>query len=288
MQYEGIVYRPPSEAYSLIIQLTIGCAHNHCTFCSMYKGKKFRIRPLEEVIADLEECRRHYGAVRRIFLADGDALIVKTPDLLYILDKIKEIFPEVERVTMYAAPRDILNKSPEDLQALHRAGLDMVYVGAESGDDQVLTDIKKGVTAAQIIEAGQKVRAAGIRISITLISGLGGRKRLKEHAIASAQLISAIKPEYVGFLTLMVEPGTELYDQVERGEFDLITPPEVLEEMKLFLTHVDSEGTVFRANHASNYVNLAGDLNMDKPLLLRRIMEAEKHRDYKPENWRAL
>lgn len=288
MQYEGIVYRPPSEAYSLIIQLTIGCAHNHCTFCSMYKGKKFRIRPLEEVIADLEECRRHYGAVRRIFLADGDALIVKTPDLLYILDKIKEIFPEVERVTMYAAPRDILNKSPDDLQALHRAGLDMVYVGAESGDDQVLTDIKKGVTAAQIIEAGQKVRAAGIRVSMTLISGLGGRKRLKEHAIASAQLISAIKPEYVGFLTLMVEPGTELYDQVERGEFDLITPPEVLEEMKLFLTHVDSEGTVFRANHASNYVNLAGDLNMDKPLLLRRIMEAEKHRDYKPENWRAL
>lgn len=288
MQYEGIVYRPPSEAYSLIIQLTIGCAHNHCTFCSMYKGKKFRIRPLEEVIADLEECRRHYGAVRRIFLADGDALIVKTPDLLYILDKIKEIFPEVERVTMYAAPRDILNKSPEDLQALHRAGLDMVYVGAESGDDQVLTDIKKGVTAAQIIEAGQKVRAAGIRVSMTLISGLGGRKRLKEHAIASAQLISAIKPEYVGFLTLMVEPGTELYDQVERGEFDLITPPEVLEEMKLFLTHVDSEGTVFRANHASNYVNLAGDLNMDKPMLLRRIMEAEKHRDYKPENWRAL
>lgn len=288
MQYEGIVYRPPSEAYSLIIQLTIGCAHNHCTFCSMYKGKKFRIRPLEEVIADLEECRRHYGAVRRIFLADGDALIVKTPDLLYILDKIKEIFPEVERVTMYAAPRDILNKSPEDLQTLHRAGLDMVYVGAESGDDQVLTDIKKGVTAAQIIEAGQKVRAAGIRVSMTLISGLGGRKRLKEHAIASAQLISAIKPEYVGFLTLMVEPGTELYDQVERGEFDLITPPEVLEEMKLFLTHVDSEGTVFRANHASNYVNLAGDLNMDKPMLLRRIMEAEKYRDYKPENWRAL
>lgn len=288
MQYEGIVYRPPSEAYSLIIQLTIGCAHNHCTFCSMYKGKKFRIRPLEEVIADLEECRRHYGAVRRIFLADGDALIVKTPDLLYILDKIKEIFPEVERVTMYAAPRDILNKSPEDLRALHDAGLDMVYVGAESGDDQILTDIKKGVTAAQIIEAGQKVRAAGIRISMTLISGLGGRKRLKQHAIASAKLISAIKPEYVGFLTLMVEPGTELYDQVERGEFDLITPPEVLEEMKLFLTHVDSEGTVFRANHASNYVNLAGDLNMDKPMLLRRIMEAEKHRDYKPENWRAL
>lgn len=288
MQYEGIVYRPPSEAYSLIIQLTIGCAHNHCTFCSMYKGKKFRIRPLEEVIADLEECRRHYGAVRRIFLADGDALIVKTPDLLYILDKIKEIFPEVERVTMYAAPRDILNKSPEDLQALHQAGLDMVYVGAESGDDQTLTDIKKGVTAAQVIEAGQKVRAAGIRLSMTLISGLGGRKRLKEHAIASAQLISAIKPEYVGFLTLMVEPGTELYGQVERGEFDLITPPEVLEEMKLFLTHVDSEGTVFRANHASNYVNLAGDLNMDKPLLLRRIMEAEKHRDYKPETWRAL
>ena len=164
MRYEGTVYRPPSEAGSLIIQLTIGCARNTCTFCNMYKDKKFRIRPLEEVVEDLEMARSYYSRikVRRIFLADGDALIVKTEDLLYIIAKCKEIFPEVERISVYGAPKDILHKTPEELATLKAAGLDMVYMGLESGADEVLQAVKKGVTADEMIEAGKKVRAAGI------------------------------------------------------------------------------------------------------------------------------
>ena len=232
MRYEGTVYRPPSEAGSLIIQLTIGCARNTCTFCNMYKDKKFRIRPLEEVVEDLEMARSYYSRikVRRIFLADGDALIVKTEDLLYIIAKCKEIFPEVERISVYGAPKDILHKTPEELAALKAAGLDMVYMGLESGADEVLQAVKKGVTADEMIEAGKKVRAAGMILSMTVISGLGGKKLWREHALGSARVISAIKPEYVGFLTLMIEPGTEMYDQYNRGEIELLTPHEVLDE----------------------------------------------------------
>lgn len=289
MRYEGTVYRPPSEAGSLIIQLTIGCARNKCTFCAMYKDKNFRIRKLEEVVEDLQMARQYYNVpVKRIFLADGDALIVKTKDLLYILAKCKEIFPEVERISAYGAPRDILDKTPEELKTLKEAGLDMVYVGVESGDDSVLKEVCKGVNAAEMIEAGLKAKQAGMIVSMTLISGLGGRKRLQEHAIHSADVISAIKPEYVGFLTLMVEPGTPMYEQLKNGEIELLKPEEVLEEMKLFLSHVDSDGTVFRSNHASNYVPLGGTLNKDKEKLLKQVQQAEERNIFKPESYRGL
>lgn len=289
MRYEGAVYRPPSEARSLIIQLTIGCARNTCTFCAMYKDKNFRIRNLDEVVEDLQMAKDYYKyGVKRIFLADGDALIVKTDDLLYILEKIKEIFPEIERVSVYGAPRDILNKTPEELLKLKAAGLDMVYLGVESGDNTVLGDVKKGVTSAEMIEAGQKVRRAGMVLSMTLISGLGGKIRLKEHAINSAKVTSAIQPEYVGFLTLMLEPGTPLYDDWKAGKFELLKPEDVLEEIRLFIGEVDSEGTVFRSNHASNYISLAGNLNQDKNRLLKQIEEASKSGSFKPEGYRGF
>lgn len=289
MRYEGIVYRPPSEASSLIIQLTIGCARNTCTFCSMYKDKKFRVRDLEEVIEDLEEAAKLYGnRVRRVFLADGDALIVKTEDLLFIFDKIKNLFPNLERITMYGAPKDVLGKSDDELKTLHDAGLAMVYIGAESGDEQVLIDVKKGATAEEIKEAGLKLKKAGIKISMTLISGLGGKDRLYEHAYNSAKVISAIKPEFVGFLTLMVEEGTKMYDLVHSGKFRLLSPSDVVEEMKIFISNVDSEGTVFRANHASNYISLAGNLNEDKQMLLNQIENVAKRNAFKPESYRGL
>lgn len=289
MRYEGIVYRPPSEASSLIIQLTIGCARNMCTFCSMYKDKKFRVRDLEEVIEDLEEAAKLYGnRVRRVFLADGDALIVKTEDLLFIFDKIKNLFPNLERITMYGAPKDVLGKSDDELKTLHDAGLAMVYIGAESGDEQVLIDVKKGATAEEIKEAGLKLKRAGIKISMTLISGLGGKDRLYEHAYNSAKVISAIKPEFVGFLTLMVEEGTKMYDLVHSGKFRLLSPSDVVEEMKIFISNVDSEGTVFRANHASNYISLAGNLNEDKQMLLNQIENVAKRNAFKPESYRGL
>ena len=290
MRYEGTVYRPPSEARSLIIQLTIGCARNTCTFCAMYKDKNFRIRPLEEVVEDLYMAREYYKniPIRRVFLADGDALIVKTKDLLYILEKVKEIFPECERISMYGAPKDILGKTDEELKLLKDAGLDMIYMGIESGDDEVLKFVKKGATQAEMIEAGKKIKKAGMVISVTLISGLGGRRYLKEHALGSAKVITEMKPGYVGFLTLLVEEGTPMYDQLQNGEIELLKPQEVLEEMRLFISNVDSEGTVFRANHASNYIPLGGTFNRDKESLLMQIEEAEKRNSFKSDHFRAL
>ena len=289
MNYEGTVYRPPSEAYSLIVQVTVGCSHNSCTFCNMYIDKKFRIRKKEEVLADFQEAYEYYGDnIRRIFLADGDALVVKTADLLDILQFIREKFPSTERVTSYGTPKDILRKSEEELKELSRAGLDMVYMGAESGDEVTLKAINKGVTAQEIIEAGQRLKRCGIKASITLISGLGGRARKVEHAVESAKLISAIVPEYVGFLTLMIDPATKIYSQIKSGEMELLKPDDVAEEMKLFLTHVDSPGTVFRSNHASNYIALGGTLNDDIPAMLHQLEIAEQNSLYRSEYYRSL
>ena len=289
MQYEGTVYRPPSEARSLIVQVTVGCAHNTCTFCTMYKDKKFKIRPLADILADFDEAAMLYGGhIRRIFLADGDALIVKTEMLIQILTYIWEKFPNLERVTAYGTTQDILHKSEEELMQLKAAGLDMVYMGIESGDPQVLKDVKKGVTREEMIEAGRKLKSCGILCSATLISGLGGRQRLREHAIASASLISAIKPDYVGFLTLMIDPQAPVYSKIVSGELELLNPEDVVEEMKLFLQHVDSEGTVFRSNHASNYVILKGTLNEDIPSMLAYLRQVEEQGKYREERWRRF
>lgn len=290
MRYEGTVYRPPSEAGSLIIQFTIGCARNTCTFCNMYKDKNFRIRPLADVEEDLEMARKYYnrGQVRRIFLADGDALIVKTADMLHILDKCHQYFPEVERISVYGAPKDILNKTPEELKKLKAAGLDMVYMGLESGADEVLADVKKGVNAGEMIEAGKKVMEAGMTLSMTIISGLGGKRLWKEHALGSAKVISAIKPHFVGFLTLMVEQGTEMYDQVQRGDLEVMNPQEVLDETELFIRNVDAEGTMFRSNHASNYSALGGTLNRERDKILAQIETSRKRSSFRPDSYRGI
>ncbi|MBR2189457.1 MAG: radical SAM protein [Eubacterium sp.] len=289
MRYEGMVYRPPSEARSFILQVTIGCAHNDCTFCTMYKEKQFRIRKMDEIRADIEEVFSVYGDnIRRIFLADGDALVIPTPQLKEILGLLRARFPSAERITSYGAPHDILRKTPEELRELNEAGLEMVYMGLESGDDEVLRRVKKGATAAQIIEAGKKLKAAGIQASVTLISGLGGRERLREHAIASAQAISEMKPEYVGFLTLMVEEPAPIVDEIASGRMELLTPEEVVDEMELFLSNVDSEGTVFRANHASNYMLLKGNLNEDIPAMIAQIQDIRQRHGFRAERWRAL
>lgn len=289
MRYEGTVYRPPSEARSLIIQVTIGCSHNTCTFCTMYKDKKFRIRSKEEIFMDLDEMFSAYGELPlRIFLADGDALVLKTRDLLDILSFIRVKFPFCERVTAYATARDILRKTDEELQALKKEGLSMVYVGAESGDPVILAHVKKDVTVEEMIQAADKLKKCGIQLSLTLISGLGGKERLREHALESARLVSAMKPEYLGFLTLMLEKGAPILEEIQAGQLTLLSPDAVMEEMKLFLTHVDSDGTVFRANHASNYLALKGTLNGDIPAMLAQVEEAEKKQKYKSERYRML
>ena len=289
MRYFGSVYRPPSEARSLIVQVTYGCSHNTCAFCSMYKAKKFTLRPMEEILEDFRLARQAYSKVGRIFLADGDALIRPAADLERILEVIAELFPECERVTCYASPSSIHKRTPEELKRLRERNLTMVYMGLESGCDEVLKRMRKGHTAADIVAAGQKINAAGIDLSVTAISGLGGVELWREHAMDTAAALSAMKPAYIGLLTLMVEPGTPLYDWVEKGQFQLLDSHQVLEETALLVAQLDCEGAVFRMNHASNYLPLKGTLNEDKQALLKRIHSAMSGRtDLRPEYFRAL
>lgn len=289
MKYVGDVYRPPSEAYSLIVQVTYGCSHNTCAFCSMYKAKNFGVRPLEEVLEDFREARKIYPQVRRVFLADGDALVCRTDELAAILDTVRELFPECERVTCYASPSSICIHTIEELKELRSKGLTMVYMGLESGCDTVLKRMQKGHDAAEIIAMGQKIRQSGIALSVTAITGLGGPEFMERHAAETAAAFNAMNPEYIGMLTLMVEPGTPLYDWVQEGAFRLLSPPEVLRETQILVEHLDSPGSVFRMNHASNYLTLRGTLNGDKSAMLETIRHAERDLSVlRPEGWRGL
>lgn len=276
MRYEGTVYRPPSEAYSLIVQATIGCSQNRCTFCSMYKEKNFRIRRTENIIEDLILGRQEYSKVERIFLADGDALIIKTEELLKILEAIKTIFPECKRVGIYGSPKSILGKSTKELIELRKLGLGIVYLGVESGSDLILEKIKKGVNSFEMIAAGRKIKEADILLSITLISGLGGKEHSMEHVVESARVVNEMNPDYIGLLTLLVEEGTEFYDDVLNGKFKLLTPKEVLLETREFVKRLNVDNCIFRSNHASNYVALGVTLNKDKNLILAQIEEGLK------------
>ena len=288
VRYKGKVYRPPSEAYSLIIQVTYGCSHNRCAFCDMYDDKHFSMRPMEEIREDFELARRVYRRVERVFLADGDALMRKTDDLVQILGLVYGLFPECQRVTCYASPTSLQIKSEEELRLLREKGLKMVYMGLESGCDAVLERMDKGHTAAQIIAAGQKARRSGLQLSVTAISGLGSRELWREHAVETAQAFNAMNPEYIGLLTLMVEPGTPLEKWVREGSFYVLKPVEVMQEMELFLQHIDSPGSVFRMNHASNYLTLKGTLNQDRERLLQQVRQGRAGRGLKDEFLRGL
>ena len=271
MRYEGSLYRPPSEAYSYILQVTIGCSHNRCTFCNMYMEKQFRVRPLDDVLEDLVMARRAYRKVQRIFLADGDALIVKTSDLRAILGTIKNLFPECERVTSYASARDLLLKTPEELEELHALGLDMIYLGLESGSERVLKDINKGVTVEETVEGALKAKAAGIKLSVTEITGLAGQDGMEEHALLSARALSRMNPEYIGLMTLTLRRGTKMTADWEAGRFKRLTPRQYLEEQRILIANLDSEGSVLRSNHISNYVQLRGTMNRDRDRMLAAL-----------------
>lgn len=288
MRYKGKVYRPPSEAYSLIVQVTYGCSHNRCAFCDMYDDKHFAMRPMEEIREDFELARQAYRRVDRVFLADGDALMRRTEDLVQILGLVYGLFPECERVTCYASPASLQVKSEDELRLLRSHGLTMVYMGLESGCDAVLERMTKGHDAAAIIAAGQKARRCGLALSVTAISGLGSVELWREHAIGTAQALSAMKPEYIGLLTLMVECGTPLERWVHNGEFTVLSATEVLKETELFLQHIDSEGSVFRMNHASNYLTLKGTLNRDREALLAQVRQGLEGKGLRSEFMRAL
>ncbi len=288
MEYIGAVYRPPSEARSLIVQVTLGCSHNQCTFCTMYKDKQFKIRTLEDIFSDLESVSYLKNSVRKIFLADGNALVLKNEILIAIMRKAKEVFPLCEKISVYSAPKDILRKTDEELLELKKEGLSMMYLGIESGSDTVLKNIKKGVTSKEMIEAGQKVKKSGITLSCMLISGIGGKKYSKEHALMSAQVASAINPDYLALLTLLVYENTPLYKEIESGEFQLLNAKEVLLENKLLIENLELEHCIFRSNHASNYVSLDGIFPYDKEKILEEIEDALMDSYEKSEYYRRL
>lgn len=288
MQYYGNVFRPPSEARSLIIQATVGCAHNKCSFCYMYKDDDFIIRPLEDIKKDLIEMSQYGSYWRRIFLADGDALVLKTSDLLEILKIIKQYYPNIERVSSYATAGDINRKSIEELKALRDAGLEMLYIGFESGDDEILRKINKGLTYKDYVSAMAKCKEVGFKTSITIIAGLGGVELMEQNAKGTAKIISETKPDYVSYLTMRIYKNTPLYLDYVNGKFNMPNAEEILQEMKIFLENVDSEGTIFRSNHASNYVLLAGTLNEDKKGLIEAIDKTLKKKNFVPEVLRGF
>lgn len=288
-KYDYPLYRPPSEAYSLIIQATLGCSQNKCTFCSMYKSKKFTIKPLEQIKKEIDFFRIYVKKAERIFLADGDALILPMKILKEIFIYINEKFPEAERISLYGSPKSILLKTPEELLELKNLGLGLIYLGVESGSDKILSSVKKGVSREEIIAAGKKVKKVGIPLSVTAIAGLGGKENSIEHAVETASLISEINPDYFGVLTLMLEEGTELLEEYKKGNFIPLSSSEILEETKLMIKNINvKEKCIFRSNHASNYVSLKGTLPYEKENILKTIDYALENNEIKSEFLRRL
>ena len=290
MRYIGDIYRPPSEAYSLLVQVTIGCSHNKCTFCNMYKAKQFKVRKPEEVLEDLAWARSHYNRVERIFLCDGDALCLANHKLLVILDYIKEHFPECERVTTYGRATDVIRKTDEELRELKEHGLEMVYIGAESGSQKILDKVNKGETREELFEGVQRLEKAGIKTSVTFISGLAGPDDWEEHAIETGKMIAEMNASYVSLLTLMLQPPAPLLDDYRDGKFKLLTAEEVLAETCLMLQYArPSKPCVFRSNHASNYVSLRGNLPMDNESMIASLKRCMENRGLlKDERFRML
>lgn len=283
------VYRPPSEAASLIFQVTLGCSHNACSFCVSYKGKRFRIKTWEEIEADIDAAKKYYHNITRVFLADGNAMVAETGLLLQVLEKLYREFPYLERVGIYARASDFLSKKPEELKNLCEAGLTLAYLGLESGSDRILKMIHKGSTVDEIIEGGRKAQEAGLPLSVTVIIGVGGPELSEEHAIATAAAASAINPAYLSALTMLIPEGSFMDRKVKKGEFKLLTPEQSLYELKIMLENVSLNNCVFRSNHASNYLPLKGVLNQDREKLVALIRKALMNPQLlRPEFLRAL
>ena len=289
MDYQGIIIRPPSEANSIILQVTVGCSHNKCTFCGTYKGVRFRIKPESVVENDIEFAARYCRRQRRLFLTDGDALILPQKRLHKLLKTIRKRLPWVTRVGMYGNAKSIQTKTLEDIVALREQGLGIVYLGLETGDDVTLKKIRKGVRADTIIKMGQRVIAAGIKLSVTVLLGLAGPERSDVHAEATGRALSAMDPDYVGALSLMLLPNTPLGRDFEEGRFRLVSPMEMLSELKTMIAHTDLSGGLFYANHASNYLPIKARLPRDKEAAVSLIDQALGGTvPLKPEFMRAL
>jgi radical SAM superfamily enzyme YgiQ (UPF0313 family) len=276
LQYEGPVYRPPSEADSFILQATVGCSWNHCTYCAMYRHKQYRERPVAEVLADIDRiadavARGALPEVRRVFVADGDALALPMASWREVLGALANAFPRLTRVSCYATARNLLDKTVEELTELREGGLRLLYIGPESGDDVTLKAIAKGASFAEHVEGARKAHAAGLQQSLIFLLGVAGAERSLEHARASGRLTTEMDPRFVSLLTLTVVPQTPLYTLSARGRFQVPAVPQLLEEIRAFLLEAKPTGAVFRSNHASNYLPLSGRLPRDRRLLLESL-----------------
>ena len=290
MRYEGTIYRPPGEWRSWLLQVSVGCPHNACTFCGMYKDKRYRVRPLEEIYEDIALARAAYGDVNRVFLCDGDAAAMDTGELLAVLERLYETFPTLERVNAYAGPVSALAKRHEELRALREAGLVRLYLGVESGSDGVLRAVHKGVDAAGMLEAGRRLVSAGFDLWTMVLIGLAGPgEASRAHALDTAALINAMGPRHLSALTYLPERGTALGRAVERGEFRLLTAREALEETRLLLERLEVDPLHFTSDHASNYLPLKGGLPGDRARLLSLLDQAlAGARGVRAEQWRGL
>jgi len=273
MRYEGKVYRPWIEADSILIQTTLGCTHNKCTFCNMFRDKRFSIRNIEDIFQDIEETRRFYRHVKSFFLIDGNVLALKTDFLLKILNKITETFPECENISLYAGLNDFRRKSVEELKELAAAGLTKAYTGLESGDSEVLQKIDKGLTPQQAEEGMAKAKAAGIEVLASIIFGMGGRERSKEHIVETVRLLNILKPEELAPMALTIQPGTVLETQVKTGEFIQATPLQILEEEKYLLENMDFD-TFYWGDHGNNIVSSKGQFPELKDVFLKKVEHA--------------
>jgi radical SAM superfamily enzyme YgiQ (UPF0313 family) len=290
MEYIGEIYRPPSEAKSLILQLTVGCSHNRCTFCGVYKNKKFAIRPFEDIKADIDEVSQ-YGIIPRVFLADADALITPMRKIVPVLEYMNKKIPGLERIGIYANAKGILKKSVEDLKELKKLRLGIIYLGVETGDQLILDRVKKGTTVEKLIEASHRAKEAGIALSVTILLGLGGTERSKEHASATAKILSQIDPEYAGALTLMIYQFSEIYKELKEGKLKLPDPFQTLEELRIMIADSHFTHCFFTANHASNYLPIKAWMPEEKVKTLEMIDSVIMSGDenlLRPEHLRAI
>jgi radical SAM superfamily enzyme YgiQ (UPF0313 family) len=289
MHYEGMMIRPPSEANSILLQVTLGCSHNKCTFCGTFREKRFNIKKDDIIFEDIEFARQNCKRQSRLFICDGDAMIVPQKRLIKILKQIKIRLPWVTRVGLYANTKGIGIKTDEQLQELKELGVTLVYMGLESGDDQILKAICKGADSAKMIKMGRRIKKAGMQLSVTVLVGLGERVKSKSHALETGRVLSAIDPDFVGALSLMLVPGTELNDAYESGKFKLLTPEEMLEELGLMISSTNLSDGLFHANHASNYLPIRAKLPEEKEKTLKLISQAlQGNVELKPEFMRAL
>ncbi len=292
MRYYGTVIRPPSETDSYILQASYGCSHNRCTFCGTYPDKPFSMRPVDEVLEDIALAGQRIPDTPRVFIADGNALVLPAARLVTILDALGEAFPALRRVGIYASAGDILRKSDDELATLNQKKLQIIYLGLESGSDEVLRRVDKRADAAEMIQAVHKAKRAGIRVSVIALLGLGGVELSEQHAADTGRVVSEMDPHYLSMLTLMLVPGTPLHKQAKDGDFRLPSPEGLLAELRAVIQNTDDRLSrcVFRTNHASNYLPLAGVLSRDKDALLATIDQAQDRGPdaLRPETWRAL